>query len=185
MAQYAVTGAPAKPMPARISAWAIYDVFDTKDGEQIFVGVVSDTQWQKFCADFGLDDLARDSGLATNAERVKRRDDILPIVRKVFKRFSKVDLMAKLERSGLPFAPITKPEELFDDPHLAAGGLLEVRIPNDGKTHLPALPLALGGKRFGVRHDLPPAGAHGREILREAGYSAAEIAELAARKVIA
>ena len=86
--------------------------------------------------------------------------------------------MDKLEKTGLPFAPIAKPEQLFDDPHLAAsGGLLPITV-TDGerkgqKTRLPALPLEMGGHRFGVHRDVPRAGQHTREVLAEAGYTAA------------
>ena len=81
MAQFAVTGMPAPPMPARISAWGIYDVFDTADGNQIFIAVVTDTQWRAFCEAFGLGDLLADAGLATNALRVAARERLLPRLR--------------------------------------------------------------------------------------------------------
>ncbi len=98
--------------------------------------------------------------------------------------------MAKLEKTGLPFAPITKPEELFDDPHLAASnGLLPITVtdgPRAGeKTRLPALPLEMDGARFGIHRDVPGAGEHTRELLREAGYTEAQVQELLARKVVA
>ncbi|MCK6371696.1 MAG: CoA transferase, partial [Gammaproteobacteria bacterium] len=180
MAQFAVTGKAAAPMPVRVSAWAIYQVFDTSDGEQVFVGVVSDKQWKLLCEAFDLQGFAADRSLDTNNDRVRHKERILPVIKETFQRFTKAELMAKLEKTGLPFAPITRPEELFDDPHLAAGGgLLPITI-TDGerkgaKTKLPALPLAMDGQRFGVRHDVPRAGQHSREILAEAGYSSAEI----------
>lgn len=176
MAQYAVTGKPAAPMPARISAWAVYEVFETGDGEQVFVGVVSDTQWRIFCEAFELTDFANDPSLAANADRVAQRDRIIPIIQASFRVYSKAELMAKLEKSGLPFAPITRPEELFDDPHLTASqGLLDLTV-TDGdqagqQASLPALPLAMAGQRFGARRDLPRVGEHTREVLREVGYS--------------
>ena len=176
MAQYAVTGQPAAPMPARISAWAVYEVFETGDGEQVFVGVVSDTQWRIFCEAFELTDFANDPGLAANADRVAQRERIIPIIRATFRGYSKAELMTKLEKSGLPFAPITRPEELFDDPHLTASqGLLDLTL-TDGdqagqQASLPALPLAMAGYRFGCRRDLPRVGEHTREVLREVGYA--------------
>jgi crotonobetainyl-CoA:carnitine CoA-transferase CaiB-like acyl-CoA transferase len=180
MAQYAVTGEAAAPMPARVSAWAIYQVFETGDNDQVFVGVVSDKQWHLLCEAFGLDELANDASLATNNARVEHKERILPIIKETFKQYSKHDLMAKLEKTGLPFAPIARPEELFDDEHLnASGGLLELSV-TDGeragkKMRLPALPLAMGGRRFGVHRDVPRAGQHTREILSQAGYSDGEI----------
>lgn len=183
MAQYAVTGKAAAPMPVRVSAWAIYQVFDTGDGEQVFVGVVSDKQWKVFCEAFGLAELGADRSLDTNNDRVAHKERILPVIKETFRRYTKAELMAKLERTGLPFAPITKPEELFDDPHLAAGGGLLPLTVTDGprageQTRLPALPLEMGGSRFGVHRDVPRAGQHTREILRAAGYSDADIDSL-------
>ena len=180
MAQYAVTGSAAVPMPARVSAWAIYQVFETGDDDQVFVGVVSDKQWKLLCESFGLDELAADESLATNNDRVAHKDRLLPIIEDTFRQFTKSELMAKLEQSGLPFAPITKPEELFDDEHLnASGGLLEMTV-TDGdrageKARLPALPLEMDGQRFGIHRDVPRKGQHTREIMAEVGYSDAQI----------
>ena len=190
MAQYAVTGQPASPMPARISAWAVYEVFETGDDEQVFVGVVSDTQWKLFCEAFELAEFAADETLAANGDRVKQRERIIPVITEVFRKYTKAELMAKLEKTGLPFAPISKPEEMFDDPHLvASGGLLPVTVPNGAnageKTSLPALPLEMAGERFGVRHDVPAAGADTRAILSEMGYTEAEIDQLYAQNIAA
>lgn len=180
MAQYAVTGKAAAPMPARISAWAVYEVFETGDDEQVFVGVVSDTQWRLFCEAFGLAEFAADETLAANGDRVRQRDRIIPVIKEVFRGYTKAELMAKLEQTGLPFAPIARPEEMFDDPHLnAGGGLVEITVPNGEhageKARLPALPLEMGERRFGLHHDVPRQGQHSHEILVELGYSQAEI----------
>lgn len=183
MAQFAVTGAPAAPMPARISAWAVYDVFDTKDDDKVFVGVVSDTQWKVFCEAFELTDFAADESLATNNGRVGQRDRVKPRIEALFKTFTKADLMAKLEKTGMPFAPISKPHEMFDDPHLnAAGGLVPLTVA-DGekkgtKMKLPAIPVEVNGVRPGVRYDVPRQGQHTKTILAELGYDAAAIDEL-------
>lgn len=190
MAQYAVTGKPAAPMPVRVSAWAIYQVFETGDGQQVFVGVVSDKQWKDFCTAFELHDLAADHSLDTNNDRVAHKERLVPIIKAVFRKYTKQELMAKLEKTGLPFAPITKPEDLFDDAHLAANqGLVPITVtdgPRAGeKTRLPALPLEMAGARFGVHRDVPRAGEHTREILRDAGYADPQVQDLLARKVIA
>jgi crotonobetainyl-CoA:carnitine CoA-transferase CaiB-like acyl-CoA transferase len=189
MAQFAVTGKAAAPMPVRVSAWAIYQVFDTADGEQVFVGVVSDKQWKMLCEAFGLAEFASDRSLDSNNDRVTHKDRILPVIKETFGKYAKQQLMDKLEKTGLPFAPIAKPEQLFDDPHLAAGGgLLPVTV-TDGerkgrKTRLPALPLEMNGHRFGVRRDVPRAGQHTREVLAEAGYTAAEITAMTDKGIV-
>ena len=179
MAQYAVTGSPAAPMPARVSAWAVYDVFDVKNDEKVFVGVVSDTQWRAFCEAFEFIDWANDQSLAENNERVARRDEIMPELRNHFASFSKDELMEKLERLGLPFAPIQKPEDLFDDVHLRAeGGLVEMTIPEGGKISLPALPIAIDGARPGLALNPPQVGEHTLQILRDLGVSDGELEQL-------
>jgi len=189
MAQYAVTGEAAAPMPARISAWAIYQVFETKDDDLVFVGIVSDKQWQILCTAFGLRDLAADESLETNDGRTAHKDRLLPIIKSVFGSYTKAELMAKLDASGLPFAPITRPDELFDDPHLNAGeGLVPFTV-TDGerKGHeakLPALPLEMDGHRFGLRLPVPRAGEHTREVLAEAGYSNDEVESMLRAEVV-
>lgn len=180
MAQKAVTGQAAAPMPVRISAWAIYDVFETANAdEQLFVGVVSDSQWQAFCRAFGFDALAADPAYATNNQRVMARDTLLPLVRARFEAMSRADLVAKLETIGLPFAAIVRPEDLFDDPHLlASNGLVDVTIPGGEATRLPALPIAFDDQRPALRHDIPAVDQDGADILREIGFDEADIAEL-------
>lgn len=171
IAQYAVTGTPAAPMPARVSAWAIYDVFQTQDEEKVFVGVVSDTQWATFCKDFGFEELFAEEHLRANNNRVAERERIIPVVRERFAQMSKADLMGKLESSGLPFAPIERPQDLLDDPHLIeSGGLLEMTLPDGKDVRLPAMPFEMDGEKFGVRLSPPRSGEHTLEVLRDLGY---------------
>jgi len=179
MMQFAVTGKAAAPMPGRLSAWAIYDVFDTADAGQLFVGVVSDTQWKAFCEQFGMSELAADASLATNIQRVHARDRLLPVVRARFARMNEVELMHACERAGLPYAPIVKPQELFDDPHLnASGGFAEVRLADGRTVKTPKLPFEMDGRRFGAELDVPVPGSHTRELLAGVGYSVAAVDQL-------
>jgi crotonobetainyl-CoA:carnitine CoA-transferase CaiB-like acyl-CoA transferase len=185
MMQYAVTGKPAAPMPSRISAWAIYDVFTTEDGEQVFVGVVSDSQWKVFCEAFGFDDLASDSSLALNNQRVQARDRFLPLVRARFAKMAKQDLMAVCERAGLPFAPIQRPQDLFDDKHLVeSGGLTDVTLPDGRQVKVPMLPFEMDGRRFGARLDVPLPGSHSEALLKELGYLESDVVEMRAAGII-
>ena len=168
MAQFAITGVEPPPMSVRQVAWPIYDLFETSDGTQVFVGVVTDTQWRLFCAEFNLPELAADPALLTQSQRVSARASVLPIVAAVLRQYDRAALMEKCERLGLPFAPITRPVELFDDPHLnASGGLVPVTLPNGTDTKLPALPLSFDGQRPAQRSGLPSVGQHNAEIEAE------------------
>ncbi len=179
MAQKAVTGRPADPMPARISAWAIYDVFETADDLPVFIGVVTDALWQKFCELFELHDLWSDETLRKNNERVLARERLMPRIRELVKRFTRDEVIAKLDGTGLPFAPIGKPEELFDDPHLLASGGLEPVTLDDGReTALPVLPIEMDGQRLGGGDALPQPGRDSRAVLSELGLDENEAIRL-------
>ncbi|WKB51437.1 CoA transferase [Eleftheria terrae] len=192
MMQFAVTGQPAAPMPNRVSAWGIYDVFQVQDGEQIFLAVVSDTQWALFCEAFELQALKADPRLASNNLRVQARDWLLPQLRDTLASRSAAEIAAIFERQGLPYAPITRPDALFDDPHLrATGGLAPVRLPADASsagqaidTHTALLPIALDGQRLPLRSPPPSTGEHTTALLRELGYRDGEIAALREAGVI-
>ena len=185
MAQFAVTGQAAAPMPARQAAWAIYEIFQSQDELPIFIGVVSDTQWRAFCTEYDRPDLAADERLITNAQRVAARDWLIPELTRVFGAFSCAEIAAKCERARLAFAPVTKPEELFDDPHLAMpGAMVGVTFPDGRTLPLPALPLEMDGHRFGLRHDIARVGEHGPEIARELGLSDRDIETLIAEGVL-
>jgi crotonobetainyl-CoA:carnitine CoA-transferase CaiB-like acyl-CoA transferase len=192
MMQFAVTGRPAAPMPSRISAWGVYDVFSVKGGEQIFLALVSNTQWALFCDAFGLADLKADARLATNNLRVQARDWMLPALRERLGGRSAAEIGAVFEAQGLPFAPITRPEALFEDPHLlATGGLAPVTLPADAsaagrplQTRSALLPLTLDGQRPPLRMAPPSLGEHTEALLRELGYGDAEVATLLADGIV-
>jgi crotonobetainyl-CoA:carnitine CoA-transferase CaiB-like acyl-CoA transferase len=186
MLQYAVTGKPANPMPNRISAWGVYDVFTVKDGEQIFLAAVSDTQWAILCEEFGFDDLKSDPRLGSNNDRVRVRSWLTAELRKRFADFSAAELSQRFEKTALPYAPITRPHDLFNDPHLlATGGLAPMTVAADNTgagreidTRVALLPIALKGERLRVRKASPKIGADTIEILKSAGYTQQEIEEL-------
>ena len=190
MLQFAMTGKPAAPMPARISPWAIYDVFTVKNGEQIFLAAVSDAQWQTFCDALGFADLKADAALASNNARVEQRAVLLPLLAERLKAWTAAELSARFEAVGLPFAPISKPEDLYDDPHLlATGGLADVVLPDGpraGQTVKTTLfPLTLAGERLGVRLSPPVLGSHTDALLAGLGYSPEEIGRLRTQAVVA
>jgi crotonobetainyl-CoA:carnitine CoA-transferase CaiB-like acyl-CoA transferase len=169
MLQYKLTGLASPPMPDRINAWGVFDLFETSDGEQVFLGVVTDTQWAVFGRAFDLGGLADDPRLASNTLRVQSRDWMLPALREIVKKHSAQELQDVFEREGLPYAPIVRPEQLFDDPHLrASGGLAELTLDNGETTPVPLLPLLLGGRHLKPRMPLPKPGAHDAEFAGKA-----------------
>ena len=179
MMQFAVTGRAPDPMPSRISAWGIYDVITVQGGGQIFLAVVSNSQWQTFCDGFDLPTLKADPRLATNNDRVRARDWLMPLLRAHLAGFDVATLGERFARHGLPFAPIAKPQDLLDDPHLlATGGLASLTLPDGRTAQTVLLPITLDGVRPGVRLNPPKLGEHNMELLSELGYSAAEIKEL-------
>ena len=188
MLQFAMTGRHPQPMPARDNPWAVYDVFTVKDGEQIFLAAVSDAQFATFCSVLGFDDLKADPALATNNQRVALRPQLLATLRERLARRSAAELSDIFERAGLPFAPIRKPEDLYDDPHLqATGGLADVQLPDgDGRTVKTTLfPITMDGERLGVRLQPPRFGAHTDELLRGLGYADDRIEDLKNRALVA
>ena len=192
MMQFALTGQAAAPMPSRISAWAVYDVFTVRDGQQIFLAAVSDSQWAQLCEEFGFDDLQHDERLRSNNDRVRAREWMMPILRERFAALAAEELARRFEARGLPYAPITRPQALFDDPHLlATGGLAPTEVPADasgaGKpvsTRSALLPLTLDGQRLPLRHNPPSIGQHSRQVLQALGYSEQEVQSLIEQGVI-
>ncbi|HET9024872.1 MAG TPA: CaiB/BaiF CoA-transferase family protein [Burkholderiaceae bacterium] len=190
MLQYAVTGRHPRPMPARDNPWAIYDVFTVKDGEQIFLAAVSDGQWHTFCDVLGFADLKAKPEYTSNNDRVKLRPQLLATLRERLAARSAAELADIFERAGLPFAPIRRPEDLYDDPHLqATGGLADVVLPDGekaGQTVKTTLfPITLAGARLGVRLQPPHFGGHTTELLQELGYAPTAIERLKTRAVVA
>ena len=172
MVQYRQTGVPAAPMPERISAWAVYDVFDTSDNEKIFIGVVSDKQWAQFCNAFGLKDLLQNKEFQTNAERVLCRDVFIPRLRQMFLGKELSQVITICESIGVPFAPILRPDQLFDDPHVNhPGATVEITLSNGMRAKVPTLPVEYDGFRPGLHRDLPQIGEHNEDVANELGYS--------------
>ena len=185
MMQFALTGKPASPMPSRISAWGIYDVFTVAHDEQIFLAVVSDTQWAIFCQRFGFEDLAQDERLKTNNLRVTAREWMMPVLRERLAHHTAQALAAEFEAAGLPYAPIKAPHELFDDPHLSAThGLAEMALPDGRHVSTPLLPIMLDGMRPSIRQGPPSLGSDTDAVLASLGMSAEAIAQARSAGVI-
>jgi crotonobetainyl-CoA:carnitine CoA-transferase CaiB-like acyl-CoA transferase len=174
MQQYAMTKEPPPPMPSRVSAWSVYDVFTLADDEQLFIGAVSDKQFITLCDVLERPDLAAEPQFANNALRVALRPELLIRLGEILKHHRAEELSPKLEAAGIPYAPIVRPDQLLDDPHLKASGGLAPMDTEDGMTEVVLLPLLMGGRRPGVRQALARVGEHTQEILaRLTGRAAA------------
>jgi crotonobetainyl-CoA:carnitine CoA-transferase CaiB-like acyl-CoA transferase len=188
MAYAALTEGAVPPMPARVSAWSVYRLFETADKDQVFIGLISEKHWEQFCKAFNRPDLFEDQRLKTNNDRIRERDWFLPEIEKMIKTHTKAAVIEICDKAGICFAPIARPEDLFDDPQLNQGdyGLLETTFPDGEKTKMPRIPIQIGDFDFGKRSD-PPAkiGANSREILNMIGLQDTAIDELAEKGIIA
>jgi len=185
IAQQGVLGEEPPPMSVRRSAWSVYDIFTSKEGEKVFVGVVSDSLWQRFCAEFELTEFADNPEMERNNDRVKHRDTIIPHLKALFAQMSKAQLMARLDSAGVPFAPINKPIDLVDDPHmLQGGGLMDITLNTGENIKLPGLPLEFNGQKVGLHKDLPKPGQGAREHLEALGINEQRLTELVDAGVI-
>jgi formyl-CoA transferase len=166
MQQYSMTHEPPPPMPSRVSAWSVYDVFTLAGGEQLFIGAVSDKQFVTLCDVLECPELAAEPQFASNALRVAVRPELLTRLGEILRGHRADQLSPKLEAAGIPYAPIVRPDQLLDDPHLkASGGLVPMETEDGSMTDVVLLPLLMGGRRPGVRQALAKVGEHTQEIL--------------------
>lgn len=179
MQQFAMTGEPPPPLAQRTSAWSVYDVFTLAEDAQLFIAATSDRHWQILCEILDQPQWAADPALQTNQHRVVLRPTLLPQLAEVLKRHNIDQLIARLDAAGLPYAPIRRPHELFEDPHLnASGGLTTLNLGAGESTRMPLLPLMLGGRRPGVAGTIPRVGESTHDVLRHLGYSSEQISRL-------
>lgn len=168
MQQYLMTGEPPPPMPARAAAWSVYDIFTVAGDEQLFIAATSDKQFQALCRVIGRPDLAEDPALASNALRVAERPRMLAQLAETLTTFHSDPLAEALEKEGLPYARIMRPDQLFDDPHLIANGsLADITTDEGSATQVVLLPVLMDGRRPGVRFPLAKVGEHTQQVLSE------------------
>jgi len=185
MAGGAIMGEEVLPMPVKRGGWGVYQTFKTRDDDQVFVGVTSNNHWKRFCEVFGLAALYADQRLSTNEARVAARPWMTPVIAEALARHSKAEILRLCEAANIPFAPVAKVEDLFDDPHLlASGGLLDTILPGDIRTKLPRLPIEIGSHRLGVRRHAPRIGEHSAEVLAEIGLGGEAIAALERQGIV-
>ena len=168
MVQYDMTAVPSVPMPDRVHAWPIYDIFNTRDGQKFFIGVVTDGHWLSFCQTFGLAAFLDDPRLQNATDRIGARAWTVPIVAEKMANQDIADLETMLDQLNIPFSRINRPEDMFNDPHvLRDGGLVTATDVNGQKFRTPALPIELDGQSLGADLIVPELGQHTADVLAE------------------
>jgi len=185
MAWAAINKEPSVPMPEVDAAWPVYDLFDTADGEKVFIGLTSDFHWQRFCDGFSFPELKEDKRLITIQDRVDARSWLIPLLKEKLVKLSKADLITLSQKSKIPFAPLMRPDQLFDDPHLnESGGLVQTTFPGDIQTKMPKIPLRIGDYDFNLKTDPPEVGQYGRSVLADIGYAEDDIEDLTEKGIV-
>ena len=190
LANYGATGEPSVPLPelrqGTRMGWGVYQLFTASDGEQVFIGITSNAHWERFCKEFGLSDLLADERLGDNTKRVAERQWLNERIAEEMRRYPSAEISERLERARIPFAPLRRPDQLVDDPHLnASGQFLDTPLPGRPPAKLPKMPVKSTAFEFALRRPAPQLGQHTREVLAEFGLTTAEIDALASRRVIA
>jgi crotonobetainyl-CoA:carnitine CoA-transferase CaiB-like acyl-CoA transferase len=164
---------------------AIYDLFKCKGGKQVFIGIMSDPQWVRACAVLGMEDLVNDPALKYNAGRGAQRDMLMARISKAVADRESKEVVDALVKAGVTVAPVNTPLSVMDDEHVSAEGrTLPAEI--GGKIgRLPPLPYESSEYKFAVRHHAPAEpGKHTGEVLKELGYTAAEVEALARKGLV-
>ncbi|MGI9395271.1 MAG: CoA transferase, partial [Boseongicola sp.] len=179
MVQFDIEGREAPPMPEREFSWPVYDIFETKEGRQLFVGAVTEGQWANLCDILGLDQLKNDAQLQNRMDQIKARDWTLPIFTKTIADRGFEELCEAFEPAGIPFSPIHRPAEMYDDPHVnRPGGLFTSKHPGEIIYRAPGFPFEVDGnvpQPFGM--DIADIGDDTNEVLASLGLDKSKIVE--------
>ena len=189
LANYGATGEPSVPLPelrqGTRMGWGIYQLFTAADGEEVFIGITSNAHWERFCTEFALPELLADERLDDNSKRVAARGWLPARIAEEVRKYSSAALSERLERARIPYAPLRRPDQLVDDPHLnASDQWMATPLPGRPPAKLPKLPVRSTAFEFGLRRPAPKLGEHTREVLSEFGLSKDQIDALASRRVI-
>lgn len=176
MVQFELEGKSPPPMPERDFSWPIYDIFDTANGGQIFVGAVTEGQWAALCQLLDLPELVDDPRLQTRMDQINARDWTVPIVARAIAARDAGELLVRFEEIGIPYSPIAKPADMYDNPHvMRPGGLATSRMPDGSTFRAPSLPFEVDGEMLTGGGDLPSIGQDTETVLAGIGLDAATI----------
>lgn len=177
MVQFDLDGQEPSPMPEREFSWPVYDIFDTRDQRQIFVGAVTEGHWIILCKALGLEHLLENTLLQTKMDQIEARDWTLPIFAEAIQKRDFEALVEIFEASGIPFSPINRPADMYRNPHvMRPGGLHLSHLPGGQEFRAPGLPIEVDGEAPSpVSLDVADVGDDTDSILAEIGLSASEI----------
>lgn len=185
MVQYEMLGVEPEPMPNRAFSWPVYDIFSTADGRDIFVGAVTDGQWEVLCKILDKEDLLADHRLQTRMDQINARHWTKPIFMEAIKNFDFDTLTSEFQKVGIPFAPVARPAEMYDHPQAKAAGGLPISTSADGREiRIPGMPLEIDKSRVGTEFDIPGVGQDNVSILTELGFNMEYIQDVTGQKGI-
>ncbi len=167
MVQHEIEGTESPPMPERSFSWPVYDIFETADGRQLFIGAITSGHWTSLCDILNLPDLRDNPALTSAMDRIDARGWTLPLFTEAVARQEASKLAAALTASDIPFAPVQRPVEMYDDPHVnRPGGLVTTRQADGSSYRAPGLPIEVDGLPVLTENTLSEAGADTEAVMR-------------------
>ena len=171
-------GVNPRPQGSRHTAFAPYGAFAAADGA-IMIGISGDKAFRRLCDALGKPEWVDDPRFLPNPDRVANADELAALMTAVLRTQPSSHWVPLLDRYDIANDPVQNPEQVMEDPQLAAvGQLVPVALAGEEPVRLPRLPVALSAHDTQELGPPPAPGEHSRAILREAGYSDAEIGEL-------
>ena len=177
-ATYFATGEPPGPVGSGHLLSTPYQAFPTRDGH-IMIGAANQANWERLCRAIGRDELLDDRRYADNAARRHNQADLVATLEETFSKHDSEHWLRVLDDAGVPNGPINNMRDVYDDPQVAARGMMEeMEHPVAGVTKHIGIPLKLSATPGSIRKPSPTLGQHTDEVLAEHGFGSDEVADL-------